>query len=71
MEANEMLEGDSVGVVAQIPKRQKLNIVGIGKVRLLESQCCSYTMYLSAGPASCQAAESLLTLLWLPTLLLQ
>lgn len=37
MEANEMLEGDSVGVVAQIPKRQKLNIVGIGKVRLLES----------------------------------
>ena len=28
-----MEEGDTAGVLARIPKRQKLNIVGIGKVR--------------------------------------
>ena len=33
MEANEMQEADTAGVPAQTSKRQKLNIVGIGKVR--------------------------------------
>ena len=32
-EASVMEEGDTAGVLARIPKRQKLNIVGIGKVR--------------------------------------
>lgn len=33
VEANEMEEGDTVGVPVQASKRQKLNIVGIGKVQ--------------------------------------
>lgn len=35
VEANAMQEADTVGVPVQTSKRQKLNIVGIGKVRHL------------------------------------
>ena len=35
MEANAMQEADTLGVPVQTSKRQKLNIVGIGKVRQL------------------------------------
>ena len=38
MEANAMQEADIAGVPAQTSKRQKLNIVGIGKVRQLPYQ---------------------------------
>ena len=44
-EANEMQEADTIGVPVQSSKRQKLNIVGIGKVGIFQAH--PYSLKLS------------------------